>query len=167
MIKRGYNMRKIMKGSVLGILISIMVAMPVMADENVQTFRSETSQSATVQIYDRRGNWIADGLLSINNPRNGKIGIYMSTQCHVPVDEIEMDISVEQYVNGDWQQVDYLTFNFFPENNKDLTEASVDFQLGGHPANQTYRLDGVHFVYKGSGSESLNGITGGLLITDH
>lgn len=160
-------MGKTLKGLMLGVLIGIIVAMPVLADENIQVFRSETDQSATVQIYDRRGNWIADGYLSISNPRNGRIGIYMSTQCYVPVDEIEMDISVEQYINGDWQQVDYLTFNFFPENNKDLTEASVDFQLGGHPANQTYRLDGVHFVYKGSGSESLNGITGGLLITDH
>lgn len=160
-------MRKIVKGVILGILVGVIASMPVLANENVQVFRSETSQSATVQVYDRRGNWIADGLLSINNPRNGRIGIYMSTQCHEAVDEIEMNIAVEQYVNGDWQQVDYLTFNFFPENGKNLTEASVDFQLGGHPANQTYRLNGVHFVYKGSGSESLNGVTGGLLITDH
>lgn len=160
-------MGKALKGFILGILISVMAAMPVLADENIQIFRNETSQSATVKIYDRRGNWIADGYLSISNPRNGRIGIYMSTQCHVAVDEIEMDITVEQYVNGDWEPVDYLTFNFFPENGKDLTQASVDFQLGGHPANQTYRLDGVHFVYKGSGSESLNGVTGGLLITDH
>ena len=121
-----------------------------------------------VKIYDRRGNWIADGMLSISNPRNGRIGIYMTTQCHVPVDEIQMDIAVEQYDTGikDWKQVDYLTYNFYPENGKNLTEATIDFQLAGHPANQTYRLQGWHTVFLNGSFEDLESATSGIQITN-
>lgn len=160
-------MKKFLRGITLGILMSIIIAMPALANVTTYAYETDASQKTVVKLYDRRGNWIADGYLSISNPRNGKIGISMTTLCHVSVDEIEMDIAVEQYVNGDWEQVDYLTFNFFPENGKPLTSASVDFQLGGHPANQTYRLSGEHFVFVGGRSESLGGTTGGLLITDH
>ena len=85
---------------------------------------------------------MADGLLSISNPRNGKIGIYISTMCHVPVDEIEMSVAVDQD-KGDWEQVDYLTYHFYPEAGEDgIEEASVDYELPGHEANQYYRLRG-------------------------
>lgn len=146
--------------------MSAIIAVPTLANVTAN-HTTDTSHTASVKLYDRRGNWIADGYLTISNPRNGRIGIYMSTFCHVAVDEIEMDIAVEQNVNGDWEQVDYLTFNFYPEGDKPLLDASVDFQLGGHPANQTYRLNGEHFVFVGNSSESLGGVTGGLLITDH
>ena len=82
-------------------------------------------QQTVIQIYDRRGNWVADGMLEISNPRNGKIGIYISTMCHVPVDEIEMSIAVDQD-KGYWEQVDYLTYHFYPEDGEDgIEEASV------------------------------------------
>ena len=84
-------MKKIIKSIGIGVLASILGATPVLANVNYPL----ESQQTVVKIYDRRGNWVADGFLSISNPGNGKIGIYMSTLCHVPVDEIEMTIAIE------------------------------------------------------------------------
>ena len=164
-------MKKILKGVLISVFATMLGVTPTMAAVNGENFVvSENTQSrqVVVQIYDRRGNWIADGMLSISNPRNGKIGIYMTTQCHVPVDEIQMDIAVEQYDTsiGDWKQVDYLSYNFTPQGGKSLTEATVDTQLSGHPANQLYRLQGWHTVLVNGGSESLESMTGSLLITN-
>ena len=161
-------MRKILKGVVLGILIGVMTAMPVMANSanQIQVSDGQYMQRTMIQIYDRRGNWIADGYLSISNPRNGKIGISISTLCHESVDEIEMSVAVDQD-KGYWDQVDYLTYNFYPDESGDLAYASVNYDLPGHEANQYYRLRGLHTVYMGSSSESLSSETGGMLITDH
>ena len=157
--------KRIIKGIGLGILTGLLMTMPVLADSAVVMGGADRQQTV-IQIYDRRGNWVADGMLEISNPRNGKIGIYISTMCHVPVDEIEMSIAVDQD-KGYWDQVDYLTYNFYPEDGEDLIHASVDYDLPGHEANQYYRLRGVHTVYMGSSSESLSSETGGMLITDH
>ena len=159
--------KRIVKGISLGILAGILTTIPVWASNFPINMSDKTDRQQTViQIYDRRGNWIADGMLTISNPRNGKIGIYISTLCHVPVDEIEMSVAVDQD-KGDWEQVDYLTYNFYPDEEDDLVHASVDYELPGHEANQYYRLRGVHTVYMGSSSESLDSETRGLLITDH
>ena len=120
---REVSMRKILKGILIGVFAAMLGVSPTMAAVNSSDFvftGNAQSQQVTVQIYDRRGNWIADGMLSISNPRNGKIGIYMTTQCHVPVDEIQMDIAVEQYDTSisDWKQVDYLSYNFTPQSGK-------------------------------------------------
>ena len=103
-------MKKTLKSILIGTLVALLGVTPTLAavnDENLVLSGNVQSQQVMVQIYDRRGNWIANGMLSISNPRNGKIGIYMTTQCHVPVDEIQMDIAVEQYDTsiGDWRQV--------------------------------------------------------------
>ena len=157
-------MKKMIKGILIGMVAAILSVSPVMAAES---FNTAESRQVMVQIYDRRGNWIADGMLSISNPSNGKIGIYMTTQCHVPVDEIQMDIAVEQYDTsiGDWRQVDYLSYNFTPQGGKNLTEATVDMQLSGHPANQSYRLQGWHTVFFNGSFEDLESTTGAILIT--
>ena len=91
----------------------------------------------------------------------------MTTQCHVAVDEIEMEIAVNQKAeNSDtWTQVDFLTYNFTPKGNEELTEATIDIQLGGHESNRVYSLTGWHTVYYGNGYEDLESETGGLKIT--
>ena len=161
--------KRIVKSICLGILTGILMTMPTFGEtgNQIQMPGEEYRQQTVVQIYDRRGNWVADGMLSISNPRNGKIGIYISTMCHVPVDEIEMSVAVDQDTGG-WEQVDYLTYHFYPEAGEDgIEEASVSYDLPGHEANQYYRLRGLHTVYMGSSSESLSSETGGMLITDH
>lgn len=160
--------KRILKGICLGILTGILATVPAFGGtgNQVQMPGGEYRQQTVIQIYDRRGNWIADGMLSISNPRNGKIGIYISTLCHVPVDEIEMSVAVDQDKGG-WEQVDYLTYNFYPDEDDDLVHASVEYELPGHETNQYYRLRGLHTVYMGNSSESLDSETGGMLITDH
>ncbi|HJC48536.1 MAG TPA: hypothetical protein IAA04_10835 [Candidatus Lachnoclostridium pullistercoris] len=162
-------MKKIVKSVLIGLAVTILGTMPTLASvKDIENQNTLNSHEVMVKIYDRRGNWIADGMLSISNPRNGRIGIYMTTQCHVPVDEIQMDIAVEQYDTGikDWKQVDYLTYNFYPENGKNLTEATIDIQLAGHPANQTYRLQGWHTVFLNGSFEDLESATSGIQITN-
>ena len=110
-------MRKLLKSILIGILIAILGTSPTFAQtatqENSHNQNLQEKQQVIVQLYDPRGNWVADGILSISNPRNGRIGIYMTTQCHVAVDEIQMDIAVEQYDEDRerWNQVDFLTYN--------------------------------------------------------
>ena len=162
-------MKKIVKSVLIGLAVTILGTMPTLASvKDIENQNTLNSHEVMVKIYDRRGNWIADGMLSISNPRNGRIGIYMTTQCHVPVDEIQMDIAVEQYDTGikDWKQVDYLTYNFYPENGKNLTEATIDIQLAGHPANRTYRLQGWHTVFLNGSFEDLESATSGIQITN-
>ena len=110
-------MKKRIKSVVLGLLLAIVMAIPSFAAPIGQTVDSvegeivvNENNRIVVQLYDRRGNWIADGILEINNPRNGKIGIYMETQCHMAVDKITMDVAVDKSDGrNSWQQVDYLT----------------------------------------------------------
>ncbi|OUQ20162.1 hypothetical protein B5E84_05360 [Lachnoclostridium sp. An14] len=164
-------MRKLLKSILIGILIAILGTSPTFAQtatqENSHNQNLQEKQQVIVQLYDPRGNWVADGILSISNPRNGRIGIYMTTQCHVAVDEIQMDIAVEQYDEDRerWNQVDYLTYNFYPSGGKPLTEASVDFQLSGHESNCTYRLRGWHTVFVNGNYEELKSETPGIKIT--
>lgn len=162
-------MKKLVKGICLGTLVTILGATPTFAQmvTSETSFMVQEKQQVVVQLYDRRGNWVADGFLSISNPGNGRIGIYMSTECHVAVDEIQMEIEVDQYdeTNRTWNQVDYLTFNFYPEGGRDLTEASVDFQLSGHESNRTYRLKGWHTVFVNGGYEDLQSTTPSIKIT--
>lgn len=157
-------MKKLIKSILVAGLIAILGTMPVFAMSSPNGLESDQRQSI-VKIYDRRGNWIADGLLTITNLRNGKIGIDMSTFCHVNVDEIQMEISVEKYDGGDWEQIDFLTYNFYPKNGN-LSEATVDTEITCPELNKSYRLVGWHTVFVGSGSESLKTNTPGITITN-
>lgn len=147
----------------LGILIMVLATSSAFAAST-----EVKGDPVMVKIFDRRGNWIADGILSISNPGNGKIGIYMTTQCHVAVDEIQMDIGIERYNDStrDWEQVDYFTFNFYPEGGKPLTSATVNTDIPGYGANKTYRLNGWHTVFVNGSNETLHATTSGMLITN-
>lgn len=164
-------MKKTVKILIATLIMIVLSSMPVLAS-TLESGSSErvvlqAGEKAVVRLYDRRGNWIADGILEISNPRNGRIGIYMTTLCHVAVDEIEMEIAVDQKAeNSDtWTQVDFLTYNFTPKGNEELTDATIDIQLGGHESNRVYSLTGWHTVYYGNGYEELKSQTGGLKIT--
>ena len=164
---------------VLGALLSLLAAMPVLAD-TVESARKDfadyqgdevilrAGDSATVKILDSRGNWIADGILQISNFGNGNIGVYMTTQCHIPVDEIMMDVAVDQLIEDidRWNQMEYYSFDFFPEDDKPLTEATLDFEVTGQEPDKWYRLRGLHMVFYGDESEGYSTRTAGIMITD-
>lgn len=164
-------MKKLMKFFMAIMMITVLATMPVFGSvidgAQAETVILSTGEKAVVRLYDPRGNWVADGILEISNPRNGKIGIYMTTLCHTSVDKIEMDIAVDQKAlnSNTWTQVDYLSYTFTPQNNKPLTEATVDIELGGHESNRVYSLRGWHMVYKGNNYEDLESQTDGLTIT--
>lgn len=165
-------MKKTLKGVILGLLISVLMTTSSFASYVNQSEEGnvvlQEDDRIVVQLYDRRGNWIADGILEINNPRNGKIGIYMETQCHIPVDKIEMEVAIDKQVGANsWEQVDYLTYTFTAKANEELTDAGIDLQRSGHDANTVYRLRGFHVAYLNGSAESLNSETPGLTITDH
>ena len=164
-------MKKMFRILAVVVIMSILSSMTVFAStvdvKSSETVVLQSGEKSVVRLYDCRGNWIADGILEISNPRNGRIGIYMTTECHVAVDEIEMSIAVNQKAeNSDsWSQVDYLSYNFTPKGNEELTEATIDIQLGGHESNRVYSLTGWHTVYYGNSYEDLESQTGGLRIT--
>ena len=172
-------MKKIIRIIVLGALLSLFAAMPTFAD-TVDSARQDfldyqgdevilrAGDSATVRILDSRGNWIADGMLRISNPRNGNVGVYMTTQCHIPVDEIMMDVAVDKLNEtiNDWQQMEYYSFDFFPEDGKPLTDATLSFEVTGQEPDKWYRLRGLHMVFYGDESEGYSTRTAGIMITD-
>ncbi len=172
-------MKKIIRIIVLGALLSLLAAMPTFAD-TVDSARQDfldyqgdevilrAGDSATVRILDSRGNWIADGMLRISNPRNGNVGVYMTTQCHIPVDEIMMDVAVDKLNEtiNDWQQMEYYSFDFFPEDGKPLTDATLSFEVTGQEPDKWYRLRGLHMVFYGDESEGYSTRTAGIMITD-
>ncbi len=172
-------MKKIIRIIVLGALLSLLAAMPAFADtvdsarQDFENYQGDevvlrAGDSATVRILDSRGNWIADGMLRISNPRNGNVGVYMTTQCHIPVDEIMMDVAVDKLNEtiNDWQQMEYYSFDFFPEEGKPLTDATLSFQVTGQEPDKWYRLRGLHMVFYGDESEGYSTRTAGIMITD-
>lgn len=172
-------MKKIRRIIVLGALLSLFAAMPTFADtvdsarKDFENYQGDevvlrAGDSATVRILDSRGNWIADGMLRISNPRNGNVGVYMTTQCHIPVDEIMMDVAVDQLIESsqNWNQMEYYSFDFFPEDGKPLTDATLSFEVTGQEPNKWYRLRGLHMVFYGDESEGYSTRTAGIMITD-
>ena len=168
-------MKNKMKSVILGLLLAVLISVPSFAalvDQPIESIEGEVivkeNDRIVVQLYDRRGNWIADGILEINNPRNGRIGIYMETQCHVSVDEIEMSVAVDKQISANsWQQVDYLTYTFTAKSNEELTGAYIDLQLAGHESNTVYRLRGIHAAILNGSGETISTSTPGLLITNN
>ena len=167
------------KITLLGVLLCLLAATPALADtvdsarQDFENYQGDevilrAGDSATVRILDSRGNWIADGMLRISNPRNGNVGVYMTTQCHIPVDEIMMDVAVDKLNEtiNDWQQMEYYSFDFFPEDGKPLTDATLSFQVTGQEPNKWYRLRGLHMVFYGDESEGYSTRTDGIMITD-
>ena len=172
-------MKKIRRIIVLGALLSLFAAMPTFADtvdsarKDFENYQGDevvlrAGDSATVRILDSRGNWIADGMLRISNPRNGNVGVYMTTQCHIPVDEIMMDVAVDQLIESsqNWNQMEYYSFDFFPEDGKPLTDATLSFEVTGQESDKWYRLRGLHMVFYGDESEGYSTRTAGIMITD-
>lgn len=172
-------MKKIIQSMVLGILMMMFFTIPTFADTIEEAKRDfedyqgdevvlRAGDSAIVRIFDTRGNWIADGMLQIENPGNGSIGVTMATHCHIPVDEIMMTIAVDQLneVIDDWQQVDFHTFDYFPEDGKPLTDATLSFEVTGQEPDKWYRLRGLHMVFYGDESEGYSTRTAGIMITD-
>lgn len=172
-------MKKMIKITLLGVLLCLLAATPALADtvdsarQDFENYQGDevilrAGDSATVRILDSRGNWIADGMLRISNPRNGNVGVYMTTQCHIPVDEIMMDVAVDKLNEtiNDWQQMEYYSFDFFPEDGKPLTDATLSFQVTGQEPNKWYRLRGLHMVFYGDESEGYSTRTDGIMITD-
>ena len=172
-------MRKLIRSIVLGLLAALFFAIPVFADtiegakQDFEDYQGDevilqAGDSSTVRILDSRGNWIADGVLQITNFGNGIIGVLMTTECHIPVDEIMMDVAVDQLIESsqNWNQMEYYSFDFFPEDGKPLTDATLSFEVTGQEPNKWYRLRGLHMVFYGDESEGYSTRTAGIMITD-
>lgn len=172
-------MKKLIRSTALGFLTALFLAMPVFADtiegarQDFENYQEDevilrVGDSSTVRILDARGNWIADGILQITNFGNGNIGVLMTTECHIPVDEIMMDVAVDQLIESsqNWNQMEYYSFDFFPEDGKPLTDATLSFQVTGQEPNKWYRLRGLHMVFYGDESEGYSTRTDGIMITD-
>lgn len=172
-------MKKLIRSIILGILTALLLAMPVFADtiedarQDFENYQGDevilrAGDSSTVRILDARGNWIADGILQITNVGNGNIGVLMTTECHIPVDEIMMDVAVDQLIESsqNWNQMEYYSFDFFPEDGKPLTDATLSFEVTGQEPDKWYRLRGLHMVFYGDESEGYSTRTPGIMITD-
>lgn len=172
-------MKKLIRSIVVGLLAALIITMPVFADtiegarQDFENYQGDevilrAGDSSTVRILDARGNWIADGILQITNFGNGNIGVLMTTECHIPVDEIIMTVAVDQLneVIDDWQQVEFYDFDFFPEDGKPLTDATLSFEVTGQEPDKWYRLRGLHMVFYGDESEGYSTRTAGIMITD-
>ena len=178
-MRTGKKMKKLIRSIVVGLLAALIITMPVFADtiegakQDFENYQGDevilqAGDSSTVRILDARGNWIADGILQITNFGNGNIGVLMTTECHIPVDEIMMTVAVDQLIesSNNWNQMEFYTFDYFPEDGKPLTDATLSFQVTGQEPNKWYRLRGLHMVFYGDESEGYSTRTDGIMITD-
>lgn len=172
-------MKKLIRSIIVGILAALLIAMPVFADtiegarQDFENYQGDevilrAGDSSTVRIMDARGNWIADGILQITNLGNGNIGVLMTTECHIPVDEIMMTVAVDQLIESsqNWNQMEFYTFDYYPEDGKSLTDATLSFEVTGQEPDKWYRLRGLHMVFYGDESEGYSTRTPGIMITD-
>ena len=172
-------MKKLIRSIIVGILAALLIAMPVFADtiegarQDFENYQGDevilrAGDSSTVRIMDARGNCIADRILQITNLGNGNIGVLMTTECHIPVDEIMMTVAVDQLIESsqNWNQMEFYTFDYYPEDGKPLTDATLSFEVTGQEPDKWYRLRGLHMVFYGDESEGYSTRTPGIMITD-
>lgn len=137
------------------------------SEDEFSAILSPNQKTSKSTITSPRGSVLAAGMVSISNDGNGRIGIYANTSCHVVVDKITMRIYLDSWNEADelWEQEGYYDFEYFKENDPNLSGATVRFQVAGMPTGKYYRLRGLHAANDGEIFEVLSSRTDGVLIT--
>lgn len=120
-------------------------------------------------VGSARGRVLSSAGLGLSNDKDGLLGVYAETLCHVPVKEIQMTIYLEVWdeANQDWEYVNEYSYSWHSSDvpDKDLTDVSVSFDIEGLARGKTYSLRGYHTAKNFDNvSEIMVTETGGILL---
>ena len=116
-----------------------------------------------------RGRLLSLAELQISNDKDGVIGVYAETLCHIPVEAIYMTIYLDVWdePTQDWITVNSFSYEWLASDypNEDLTDVSVSFDVTGLNKGRKYSLRGSHAA-KGfeMGSEVMQTETDGIVL---
>lgn len=128
-----------------------------------------TSKEVSRVIGSARGRVLSSAGLGISNDKDGVLGVYAETLCHVPVNQIQMTIYLEVWdeKNQDWEYVNEYFYSWKSSDKPDidLTDVSVSFDIAGLVKGKTYSLRAYHMAENFDNvSEMMLTQTGGILL---
>ena len=136
-------------------------------DTYLRTIISNNKISRVMGIA--RGRLLSSSGLEISNDKDGIIGVYAETLCHVAVSEIDMAIYLDVWdeQQQDWVMINEFEYNWLAENspNGELTDVSVSFDVVGLRKGKTYSLRAYHAARAFDGSiETMATETSGIVL---
>lgn len=169
-------MKKSLLGVGITIALCIMCTFPSFAQNGAYQeyfdFNNVILKNSAVDesiVKQPRGNYISTAQLRISNPGNGEIGVLAKTLAHQDVDQTEIHIFLDRWIESEdrWANVGTYDFVYNKENSpgEDLSAKILSFNIIGQPIDCYYRLRGVHIVTVDEATEILTTETEGILIT--
>lgn len=116
----------------------------------------ETSQNVKNSVM--RGNILNQGIAQITNQGSGKVNVYGATTCHVTCDRVTLDLTLQRYSGGYWNNVK--TFEYSANNVATLSKSNNVTVTKGY----YYRVKGLSTAKKGSTIESQAPVTDGIWV---
>lgn len=164
---------------ILSIVLSMLMVIPTYAQDNSwlrNTNPLETDLQTVISadniskvLGTARGRLISSSELEISTDKNGLLGIYAGTFCHVPVKQLYLTIYLEVWEEEtqEWKQLNHYDYvwNASDHPDRDLYSAGVSLEIDDLQIGETYRLRGLHAAKSFDGiSEVMATKTSGLVL---
>lgn len=167
--------RKLLLGMMVGALLIVQMAMPVLADGETGLFvdgswLTEDSEAMTEDLFDFTvetldentpvpyTTYLYGGVAKISNVGDGKVNMYANTKAATTCDTVKVDIYLQYYSNGAWVYVN--NFNYTLKNTDHIAVSrTVSVTKGRY-----YRIKCYHAITKNGVKESCTSATDGIKI---
>ena len=166
-MKIGY-IRKVM---CLVTILSILFAMPILAEEETVLLPEGQSVSYNMEAIEPRGYLIATRVASIANNEDGTLDVLGQIIAHTTLDYASITLYVDRYDpdRDDWINLDHHDIEFTIEKDGELVMGTptVSYTLAGTDIipGYYYRLRGTYIAKKEGRKETLTATTDGVLLT--
>lgn len=167
--------RKLLLGLVIGTLLIVQMAMPVLADEETGLYvdgswLTEDSEAMTEDLFDFTietedentpvpfSLYLYGGSARITDMGGGKVNLYANTKAGAICDTVKVDIYLQYYSNGAWNYVN--NFNYTLKNESYIVVSrTVSVTKGRY-----YRIKCYHAITKNGVKENCTSVTNGIKI---
>lgn len=166
--------RKLLLGMMLGVLLTVQMTMPVLADDTGVcvdgSWLTEDSESTTEDLFDFTREvldenmpvpyttYLYGGTAKITDVGGGKVNLYANTKAAVTCDTVKVDIYLQYYNNGTWTYVN--NFNYTVKDTSYISRSrTVSVTKGRY-----YRIKCYHEITKNGLRERCTSATDGIKI---
>lgn len=166
--------RKMLLGMIGGALISILMTLPVLADDTEVcvdgSWLTEASEAETDELFDFTietldenapvpyMTYLFGGTAKITDAGDGKVNMYANTKAAVTCDTVKVDMYLQYYSNGAWVYVN--NFNYTVKNESYIARSrTVSVTKGRY-----YRIRCYHEITKNGVRERCTSATNGIKI---
>lgn len=166
--------RKLLLGMMIGALLVVQMAMPVLADDTEVcvdgSWLTEDTESMTEDLFDFTRevldestpvpytSYLYGGTARITNAGDGKVNMYANTKAATTCDTVKVDIYLQYYNNGSWVHVN--NFNYTLKNESYIAVSrTVSVTKGRY-----YRIKCYHAITKNGLLERCTSVTNGIKI---